>query len=133
MNLSQIELPSNKKFGYFFSIIFSLLTIYFYYISLLLIFYFFLILAITFFFITAFKPILLHPLNKLWMKLGYVIGFVVSPIILGLIFFGIFTPASLLMSIFSRDELFLKLSKKSSYWKDVSTSIQKHANFKLQY
>ena len=74
----------------------------------------------------------LLPLNKLWMKFGQLIGIIVSPIVLGIIFFGIFTPYSLLMRLFGRDELQLKLRKRKSYWKLRDQSIP-ITNFRKQY
>jgi hypothetical protein len=50
------------------------------------------------------------------MRLGHLIGMFVSPIVLGFIFFGIFTPIGIIMRIFGRDELGLKFQKKRSYW-----------------
>ena len=56
-------------------------------------------------------------LNKLWMKLGQLLGIIISPIILAIIFFALFTPYSLIMRLFGRDELRLKLGERESHWK----------------
>ena len=69
------------------------------------------------FFITTFvKASLLLPLNKLWMRFGLLLGQIISPLVLGIIFFGIFTPVALLMRLSGRDELRLKFKNKTSYW-----------------
>jgi len=52
------------------------------------------------------------------MEFGLVLGKIFSPIVLGIIFFGLFTPISILMRIFGRDELRLKFIKKNSYWRE---------------
>lgn len=116
MNLSDVEYPSNKKFGYFFTLVFILTAAYlhvgefFKYASI------FFILAVIFFILTMFKSELLNPLNKLWMTFGMFLGIIVSPFVLGVLFFGIFTPIAFLMRLKGRDELQLKLKKPHSYW-----------------
>ncbi len=55
--------------------------------------------------ITLLKENLLLGLNKLWMRIGFLLGMIVSPIILGIIFFGLVTPYGVVMRIFGRDEL----------------------------
>ena len=53
------------------------------------------------------------------MQLGLLLGMIISPIVLGIIFFGLFTPMSLLMKLFKRDELRLKLiTDRKSHWKE---------------
>ena len=82
--------------------------------------------------ITLINERALLPLNKLWMRFGQLIGIIISPIILGIIFFGIFTPYSLLMRLFGRDELQLKFGKRESYWKLRNQSIPL-TNFRKQF
>ena len=50
------------------------------------------------------------------MEIGLILGRIISPITLGLIFFGIFTPVSIILKIIGRDELRLKLVQKQSHW-----------------
>ena len=116
MKFSEIKLPSNLKFGLFFSFIFFGLSIFFYFTLNDNWFYFFSSLSCIFLLISLFRADILLPLNKLWMYFGALIGMVISPVIMGLIFFGIFTPLAILMRIFKRDELCLKFQKKKSYW-----------------
>lgn len=61
-------------------------------------------------------PSVLRPFNKAWMKLGDTMGKVVSPLVLGVIFFVLITPVALITRLFGRDELRLKKAKVSSYW-----------------
>ena len=69
--------------------------------------------ALTLFFLitTIINANLLLPLNKLWMRFGLLLSRIISPIILGIIFFGLVTPYGLIMSMFGRDELRLKKIK----------------------
>ena len=50
------------------------------------------------------------------MFFGFIIGKIISPIVLGIIFFGMFTPISFLTRMLGRDELLLAKQKKKSYW-----------------
>ena len=62
-------------------------------------------------------PAILHPLNVIWTRLGLLISKITNPIVTGLMFFVIFTPAALLMKAFGKDLLNLKYDNTSkSYW-----------------
>ncbi len=133
MKFSEIKLPSNRKFGLFFSGIFLFLGWYFYddkssYLSIA-----FLIISSVFFTIAIFKAELLLSLNKLWMRFGLLLSIIVSPLIMGIIFFGIFTPISILMKLFGRDELKLKIRSKSTFWKYRTDKSILGENFKRQF
>ena len=65
---------------------------------------------------TIANPKVLLPLNKLWMKFGILLGMIVSPILMGIIFFGIFTPIAMIMRLLGRDELRLRFKKKKTHW-----------------
>ena len=132
MKFSDIELPSNKKFGFFFTFVFAILAFYFLFIDSILWAQAFAILAALFLLITVIIPRVLLPLNKLWMRLGLLLGMIVSPIVLGIIFFGLVTPYGVVMGMFGRDELRLKFTKKSSHWISRSESI-KSDSFKNQF
>ena len=132
MSPTNIQLPSNKKFGYLFSLIFLLVSIYFLYVKNHSIGYVFLILMIIFFVTTLTNAKLLLPFNKLWMNFGLLLGKIISPIVLGLIFFLLFTTYAIIMRIMGRDELNLKKIRKQSYWKHRDKH-SNHTNFKQQY
>ena len=132
MNFSDIELPSNKKFGFFFTFVFAILAFYFLFIDSILWAQALAILAVLFLLITVTIPQVLLPLNKLWMRFGLLLGMIVSPIVLGIIFFGLVTPYGVVMGMFGRDELRLKFTKKSSHWISRSESI-KSDSFKNQF
>ena len=116
MKFSEIELPSNRKFGFFFTFVFAAAAAYFYYSANLTWTYVFIAAALAFLLVTLIKSDTLLPLNKLWMRFGLLLGMIVSPIVLGLLFFGLFTPYALIMRLGGRDELFLKFVEKSSHW-----------------
>ena len=70
----------------------------------------------------------LTPLNKLWFKLGILLGAIVSPIVMGIVFFIVVTPISLIMKILRKDILNLKKNKNQSYWVDKSEPKSKMKN-----
>ena len=116
MNPDKIILPSNYKFGIFFSFISFAFFIYFFYFSHHFWYYIFGLLSIIFLSVTVINAEILLPLNKLWFKVGILLGKVVSPLVMGIIFFGIFTPIAIFMRFSGRDELRIKMKKKTSHW-----------------
>lgn len=67
--------------------------------------------------IALLKPALLARLNRLWMKFGILLGKVVSPIALGILFYGVLTPIGAVIRLTGKDPLRLKLdSGADSYW-----------------
>ena len=116
MKSSEIELPSNRKFGFFFTFVFAVAAAYFYYSANVNWTYVFLVTALIFLLVTLVKSDALLPLNKLWMRFGFLLGMIVSPIVLGIIFFGLFTPIAMLMRLNGRDALRVKVTQKESHW-----------------
>ena len=132
MKLSEIELPSNRKFGFFFTLVFSIAAAYFFEAVKMTWAYAFIAAALVFLIVTLVKSDALLPLNKLWMRFGLLLGMIVSPIVLGVIFFGLFTPIAILMRLSGRDELRLKFTQKKSHWITRSEPI-KSESFKNQF
>ena len=132
MKLSEIELPSNRKFGFFFTLVFSIAAAYFFEAVKMTWAYAFIAAALVFLIVTLVKSDALLPLNQLWMRFGLLLGMIVSPIVFGAIFFGLFTPIAILMRLSGRDELRLKFSHKVSHWITRSEPI-KSESFKRQF
>jgi hypothetical protein len=132
MRLKEIDLPSNKQFGYFFGIIFGIVAAFFFGVDSLSQGFVFGVISVLFFLITVIKADLLLPLNKLWMSFGLILGIIISPIILGLIFFGLFTPVAFMMRLFGRDELRLKIRGQGTYWYPRCMEINS-SSFKNQF
>ena len=72
--------------------------------------------SIIFLFFGIIFPDYLSKLNKAWMILGLLLGKIVNPIVLGIIYFGLFTPIGLFRKIIGKDELKLKFKNINSYW-----------------
>ncbi len=134
MKFSEIKLPSNRKFGITFSIIFLIIGLYLgFTAAYFLLVYTSIILASLFLSLAIYKPKWLSKLNRAWMFFGFLLSLIISPIVMGVIFFLVFTPVSLIMKLFGRDELILKKGNRSSYW--ISKPINNHRKnpFKQQF
>jgi len=113
--MDNVKIGSNRSFGIVFFIVFLLISTYPLInqgelrIWSLLISLLFLILGII-------NSKVLSPLNKVWFKFGIFLGKIISPIIMGIIFFFVVTPIAFLMRILKKDLLNLKYNKNSSYW-----------------
>ena len=63
------------------------------------------------------RPALLAPLNRLWSRLGSLLGRVTNPIIMGLVFFLLITPMAVILRLRGNDPLRLRLApERESYW-----------------
>jgi hypothetical protein len=115
LNKKTIKISSNKSFGIVFFIVFLIVALYPLFqggdlrVWSLLISLIFLTLGLL-------NSSLLTPLNKIWFRFGILLGSFVSPIVMGLIFFIVVTPTSLLLKVFGKDVLNLKKNKEKSYW-----------------
>lgn len=128
-----IILPTNQKFGWFFSAVFALAACWLFWQFETGFSYLFLILSIFVAIITLSVPHLLEPFNRSWYSLGLLLGRIVNPIVLGFIFFFLITPVSLIGRIFRRDVLRLKKRSEQSYWVDREPPGPPSDSFKNQY
>ena len=108
-------MSSNKNFGIVFFIFFFIISIYplFNDGNIRLWFLFFSIIFLT---LGLLNSKILTPLNKLWFKFGIFLGKIISPIIMGVIFFFVVTPIGYLMRLFKKDVLSLKFNDNKTYW-----------------
>ena len=84
-----------------------------------------LVISISFLLIAFIKPSILATLNKIWIKIGYLLGKLIAPIVMALIFFTLVTPISFLVRCFKKDLLNLSFSKRDvSYWKKREKKIE---------
>ena len=110
-----IKISSNKSFGIVFFIVFLIVSIYPIFNSGDLRIWS-LIISITFLILGLLNSSILSPLNKLWFKFGILLGSIISPIVMGIVFFGVVTPTSIIMKIFRKNLLGLKKNNKKTYW-----------------
>jgi len=113
---SKIKISSNRSFGLLFFVIFLIVALW----PLKSgedIRLWSLVLSIIFFILGIFNSKLLTPLNKLWFKFGILLGSIVSPLIMGIVYFSVVTPIGVLMRILGKDLLKTsKVKSASSYW-----------------
>ena len=133
MKQEDTQLPSNKKFGLFFSLVFGLLAFYFFDENITTMSLSFGLLCLTTISLVYIYPKFLTPLNRAWMKFGSLIGKFVSPVVLSFIFFIIISPVALIGKIFGRDELNLKLVDKETFWKKKDLENTKPSSFNNQF
>ena len=133
MEFPNIQLPSNRRFGVFCLFIFGLVGIFLFEGVMTITLYMLSALFGATLIVTLTKPSLLLPFNKGWMWIGYFLGRVVSPFVLGIIFFFLITPLALIFKISNRDELRLKPSKAQSHWRERSPIGPDAKSFKKQF
>ena len=115
-------MPTNRNFGITFGIVFLIISTY-PLINGNEIFYWSLILSIIFFILGILNSNILNPLNKIWFKIGIFLGNIVSPLVMGLVFFIVVTPIGLIMKILKKDILKLKKNNSQTYWiKNINKS-----------
>lgn len=124
-------MPSDTKFGFLFSTIFSLAFFYFQHKNSAPISFLFGFLALLFLCITLVNPSWFRPLNRYWFALSLSLGKIVSPIVLSIIFYGLIVPVALITRLLGRDVLLLKRPKVTSYW--VEKEAIDSNTFKNQY
>ena len=113
--MDEIKIGSNRSFGIVFFVVFLIIAIY----PLIdggAIRIWSLIISVIFLFLGLLNSKILNPLNKLWFKVGIFLGKIISPLVMGIIFFLVVTPIGILMRILNKDLLNLKFNKKKSYW-----------------
>ena len=87
-----------------------------------------LILSLVFLILGLLNSKILYPLNKIWFKFGLLLGKLVSPLIMAIIFFLVVTPIGILMRILNKDLLNLKFNKSKSYWIEKNEQKSKMKN-----
>ena len=113
--MDEIKISSNRSFGIVFFIVFLLIATY----PLLNdghLRIWSLIISVIFLVLGLLNSKTLYPLNKIWFKFGIFLRKIISPFIMGMIFFLFVTPIGLFMRLLNKDLLSLKFNKKKTYW-----------------
>ena len=125
--MDEIKISSNRSFGIVFFIVFLLIATY----PLLNdghLRIWSLIISVIFLVLGLLNSKTLYPLNKIWFKFGIFLGKIISPLVMGLIFFTVVTPIGLFMRLLNKDLLSLKFNKKKTYWIEKNEPISKMKN-----
>ena len=124
---SDIKIGSNKSFGIVFFFVFLIVGIY----PILKgnePHYWSIIISVIFLILGLLNSIYLTPLNKLWFKFGILLGQIISPIVMGVVFFIVVTPIALIMKILNKDVLNLNKNNKKTYWIEYKNKSSKMKN-----
>ncbi len=113
--MDDIKISSNRSFGIVFFVVFALIAFY----PLIKqgdIRIWSLIVSLIFLVLGLLNSKILNPLNKVWFKFGIFLGKIVSPLVMGIIFFFVVTPIGFIMRLLKKDLLNLKFKDNKSYW-----------------
>ena len=115
MKNNNIKIGTNKSFGIVFFLFFLIVSIFplFQNGNIRI---WSLIIAVIFLILGLLNSKVLTPLNKIWFKFGILLGKFVSPIVMGVVFFAVVTPTSLIMRVLGKNLLNLKRDNKKTYW-----------------
>ena len=113
--MDDIKISSNRNFGIVFFVVFLLIALY-PLISNGEIRIWSIIISLIFLVLGLLNSKILSPLNKLWFIFGLFLGKIISPLIMGIIFFLVVTPIALIMKLLGKDVLNLKYNTNKSYW-----------------
>jgi hypothetical protein len=122
-----IKIGTNKSFGIVFFLFFLIVSIFPLFkdgnIKIWSI-----VIAIIFLILALLNSKILTPLNKIWFKIGILLGNFFSPIVMGVVFFAIVTPTSIIMRVLGKNLLNLKKDNKKTYWIERSKIESKMKN-----
>ena len=127
MGQKDIKVGSNKSFGVVFFLVFLLISLYPLINDGTLRIWSFVI-SIIFLILGILNSKILSPLNKIWFKFGLLLGKIISPIVMGIIFFIVVTPTGLILRLFQKDVLNLKFNNNNTYWIEKSGPKSKMKN-----
>ena len=125
--MKKIKLPTNRNFGVVFFFVFLIISLF----PLLKnenIRIWSIIIALAFLVLGLLNSKFLTSLNKIWFRFGIILGSIVSPIVMGIVFFTIVTPTSLIMRALGKNLLNLKKRNKKTYWVERSKIKSKMKN-----
>jgi len=112
---NDIKIGSNKSFGIVFFIVFLIIALY----PMLKgqdLRLWSLIISLIFLILGIINSTVLTPLNKIWFKFGILLGNIISPIVMAIVFFVVVTPTGIIMKILRKDLIGLKKNNKNTYW-----------------
>ena len=127
MKKNIVKISSNRSFGFLFFVVFLIVSLWPLKSQGDLRLWAF-ILSLIFLVLGVLNSKFLNPLNKLWCKFGIFLGYIISPIVMGIVFFIVVTPVSLILRLLGKDVLSLKKNNKRTYWIDKSDPKSKMKN-----
>ena len=122
-----LKLPTNRNFGIVFSVLFLIISLW----PLLQdgnIRVWSLVISLLFLILGLINSTLLQPLNKIWFKFGILLGYIIAPIVMLIVFFFVITPTSIILRLFKKDILNLKKNNNKTYWIERDEKINNMKN-----
>ena len=113
--MGDVKISSNRSFGIVFFVVFLLIALY-PVINNEEIRVWSLIVSVIFLVLGLLNSKILNPLNQIWFKFGVLLGRIISPFIMAIIFFFVVTPIGLIMRTLGKDILNLRYNTKKTYW-----------------
>ena len=111
----QIKIGSEKNFGITIGTVFLIIFLIYFYINLKINFYL-IFMSLIFYILGIFFPLLLKTPNRIWANFGILLGKLISPFVMGLIFFLVVTPIGLLMRLFKKNTSSINIKNNKSHW-----------------
>ncbi len=131
---ADVKRGSDRGFGITFAIVFALLGGYFTAVTPLAAGPWLLGISGAFLAVAFIRPVTLRPLNVFWFRLGLLLHKIVSPLVMGLMFFLVITPFAIVMKLAGRDHLRLKFdAEQESYWVKREVPGPSPESFKKQF
>ena len=119
--MTQAKTPSDRSFGFTFVIFFALVALWQGWVGHIIASAFLSGFSVAMLVATLVRPRVLAPLNRAWMKFGGLLHMVVSPVVLGAMYFLVITPVALFMRLIRRDALHRRFDRDArTYWIDRS-------------
>ena len=112
---SEVQISSNRSFGLLFFLVFLIIGLW----PLLNdadIRIWSILLSLVFLILGIFNSKILTPFNRIWVRFGIILGTIIAPFVMGLVFFIVITPIGIIMRLLGKDLLNIKYSNKISYW-----------------
>ena len=125
--MDDLKISSNRSFGIVFFVVFLLIALYPLIHNGELRIWSALV-SLVFLVLGLLNSIILAPLNRVWFKFGIFLGKIISPIVMGIIFFLVVTPTGLIMKLLRKDLLNLKFNNNKTYWINKSGPKSKMKN-----
>ena len=126
-SFNQIKISSNRSFGIVFFIVFLIISLWPIKNGGDLRLWA-LIFSIVFLILGLINSKILTPLNKIWFKFGILLGNIISPIVMGLVFFAVVVPTGLIMKMLRKDLIGLKMNNKKTYWIEKNSQMTSMKN-----
>ena len=115
--MNNVKISSNRSFGIVFFLLFFVIAFWSFRGDFQQIKIIPFILSLIFLILGLINSKLLTPLNKLWLKLGELLGRIIAPIVIAIVFFLVVTPIAIIMRLLGKDLLKKKYdSRNKSYW-----------------